>query len=1192
MSDREKTEIMSDETKIPADPMSDIKNESMMDEEQNVPSAIADEETVVIDDNVRKSVPVDDGEISNIEPHPIKTTTPKENIVPEILVDDANVNITDAADDMDNLVIDSNDVTNAMSDDGRLEEVLSFPNALNDSKFVKRTSTLLSSAENQEKRLADEARLENMQTIDDNLSYILPTEQNVQMNHENTEIVTNSSGEVQEPLQNDDHMEQIVPGDENLGNAPADEEAPVNEVIDEETPANELMDEEVPVDQAIDEEVPTNEVIDDDVPTNDVGDKETPVNEPINDEQMSNVIPNNNTTEPLNNNDNGQSLLGDDENVEDIEESPTDAEQTEQPTGDMYHNEATNITTDNANKELSMIRGETSTNVFSNDADLLEVAGDNEKEADAAPDNENEDALMNNDDNQDANIISTNENIEDVSAVNETPENTSIDNENPAETLSSDEKFADVLPDDEQTGATVDQNTTEQFIPDGMAAANTLDENENLVDTMGDDQQATNIVLTDKNNEATANISVDDNAVQDTIPEEEKLTDTFHDDQNNELLNDNENVQQMTTDDKIVEDILNDEETTDPASTAENIHSPFNTDEPKKLTADDAMIDDILRQTGETAAVTVPDNDEDPELLGDINNDENSIANDEHETDGAFDNENIDLSTNNNNDDDNLMADHEEVSTSVPIFGNIADSDNVEKVKDEIPVDEQESSVADSPNMDKLTTNNKVVGNMSIDEEKLSNMGSYDLTLTDVLLNDEQIEAMADGRSLHRMRTSARKPTNPSISEEKIADEIPSTENEEEKDLLTSNIQTEAKPVNTDETAANVPSRETKQGTDTMLYDGDRDSLINSDSEEISMINDKKSKNPLSPIKQKTSPLIDDGDDNDSWAFPNRKLPKVPLKPHRLQPIGGGASVGKLPVNVAATPKLSVTDGKLEELLSDADDDGDKIMNWAKRSPTSRNLLIGAKGRKVSVGNIGSTTNALPLKKPLSSVLSEGRQRTNTTSAYQGQGPNMSRRNTEHTIVDLSKLADVTPDHEPMTSSTMKDDSLTFFTNSKNIGNLAVNGESIEKTNVSQMKAALPMTKGASSDSLINMEKSDDTMNSFTEGKESTSFLGKVNVSRSDDGRLGSNSSSGSADRVAFENETLGSLNANGRKSVFMIPGRKTNRLSFVESAHVIQIHSSKESHMRALPSEKFWRRNQRRVSTMPTAEEAQAVKR
>jgi len=125
------------------------------------------------------------------------------------------------------------------------------------------------------------------------------------------------------------------------------------------------------------------------------------------------------------------------------------------------------------------------------------------------------------------------------------------------------------------------------------------------------------------------------------------------------------------------------------------------------------------------------------------------------------------------------------------------------------------------------------------------------------------------------------------------------------------------------------------------------------------------------------------------------------------------------------------------------------------------------------------------------------------------------------------------------------------------------------------------------------LEKSEDIIVSSAEEEEeeSTSLLEEVNLSRFDDKRVGVIGVGIPTDKIFFENETVGGLIAFGKRSSITAIGRKATRLSFIESAHVIQINSSKESQMRALPSEKFWRRNQRRVSNMPTVEEAQMAK-
>jgi hypothetical protein len=173
MSDRENTELMSDETKIPAETdheklaeaMSDIENESIMDDaslknfmaDQKPAEEIMDKEEnlksmdnnknpeqVMSDNEIVNNVSVDDDnegltaaskqvenvanllsdddEILNIQPHTVKAVdpTPNGNVTPDIIADDPNVNIINVADDTDNLVIDSNEVTNAVSDEENL----------------------------------------------------------------------------------------------------------------------------------------------------------------------------------------------------------------------------------------------------------------------------------------------------------------------------------------------------------------------------------------------------------------------------------------------------------------------------------------------------------------------------------------------------------------------------------------------------------------------------------------------------------------------------------------------------------------------------------------------------------------------------------------------------------------------------------------------------------------------------------------------------------------------------------------------------------------------------------------------------------------------------------------------------------------------------------------------------------------
>jgi hypothetical protein len=190
-------------------------------------------------------------------------------------------------------------------------------------------------------------------------------------------------------------------------------------------------------------------------------------------------------------------------------------------------------------------------------------------------------------------------------------------------------------------------------------------------------------------------------------------------------------------------------------------------------------------------------------------------------------------------------------------------------------------------------------------------------------------------------------------------------------------------------------------------------------------------------------------------------------------------------------------------------------------------------------------------------------------------GTTMSRTNTQHTIVDLSKVTDILSDNQEP--------------------------EQIEKAVISGSNVPLSTANDENLDSLINpqnaekltpdAEKSEDIMTSSVEAEESTSLLDKQTVARSDDENEKLMAAGDPTDKVFIENETLGDVNAYAKKAAIMAIGRKPTQLSFIANAYVIQINSSKESHMRALPSEKFWRRNQRRVSSMPTLEEGQLAK-
>lgn len=264
--------------------------------------------------------------------------------------------------------------------------------------------------------------------------------------------------------------------------------------------------------------------------------------------------------------------------------------------------------------------------------------------------------------------------------------------------------------------------------------------------------------------------------------------------------------------------------------------------------------------------------------------------------------------------------------------------------------------------------------------------------------------------------------------------------------------------------------------------------------------------------------------------------------------------------------------------------------------------------------NVAPSTTLVP-NEQVAMTRSHDRQKTNVSSSSSKQGSIMSRRNTEHTIVDLSKIADVSADpqklgganitKENIPSTMTNEGSAAPFTNSKSMETILDNsgkagetiipipGEQMESTIGQSGKITSLSTNDRNSGEFMNNENTEHSMTDAEkseemQAEESTSFLQRETESGSGEGSFDMTNADESTDKITVENETVGAMNTYIRKSAMKGPGRKAHRLSFIDSAHVIQINSSKESHMRAMPSEKFWRRNQRRVSSMPALDEGQ----
>jgi hypothetical protein len=499
------------------------------------------------------------------------------------------------------------------------------------------------------------------------------------------------------------------------------------------------------------------------------------------------------------------------------------------------------------------------------------------------------------------------------------------------------------------------------------------------------------------------------------------------------------------------------------------------------------------------------------------------------------------------------------------------------------------------------------------------------------MLNDETTDSMADARSIQRMMTNMRKPadavpvtqTMKSINGNAIAEEEP----------LTPDNQTQATilPVEKkiSDPTENVLTKNTEETADAMVHDDDPKIKNSSDNEESSIANDEIPRDRIDAEGDKTDLLIDnkkvadivpDGnsDNNDSAFKPSivagiipTSLLLPPIVPGMLPkgqpsvPTVGSAFVQKSPVNVEMTKNLLTNEEKTKNLSTNGNE-REKSKSSAKGKSDTKDLPVNGQDNGISVATNGAPLNALVLNKNLGAIESNGRPGSAVSSGSQKPISIRSRSNTEHTIVDLSKVADVSaasqkPDaqisNENVTSSTANFESVTLFTNNKSTEKLSVSDEKSEESTIPSEQTEAPLefykklkvvsTGGANTENLITANgKSEDI-----QANEFTSLLNKTTLSKFDGESLDVTIANQSMEMINVENETIGALNMTYvKRSTIHTAGRRVRQPSFIDSAHVTQINSSKESHMRALPSEKFWRRNQRRISTAPGAEEGQTA--
>ena len=527
-----------------------------------------------------------------------------------------------------------------------------------------------------------------------------------------------------------------------------------------------------------------------------------------------------------------------------------------------------------------------------------------------------------------------------------------------------------------------------------------------------------------------------------------------------------------------------------------------------------------------------------------------------------------------------------------------------EQAKDNVRAGGLNESIVESRNMNTFIADSRAPVNMSIDEEKLSLMGNFDLTLTDVVLNDEANDSIADVRSIQRMmsNSSFRRPADAASVSQVMKSMNDNTIVEEE---------------------SSTPDNQTQ--TTTVPVDGDDLKLKNSsDNKERSTVDDKMPRDRTNVERNKTNLSIDNkkpanivpnkkSDDGD-WAV---KPPIVPgMLPKSLNlppvvagtlpvgqpsvPIVGSNLVGKLPVNTGMTKELSINSNKREKSISSVTSKSIK-----------KNSFVNGQGNGTSVDGNRASPSLSVSNKNLGAVESNERPASAVSSGSQKARSIMSRTNTEHTIVNLNKVTDVSaaaaaaaqkPEgtqitNESTINSTANFESVVLSTNTTSTEKLSVTDEKPKESTIQGEETDAPL-EFYKKMKFITMADANTENQITTNGKSEemqaddfANLLNKTTVSKFDVESLDVTIANQSLEMLSFENETLGALSTFPKRSSVTTAGRRVRQLSFIDSAHVIQINSSKESHMRALPSEKFWRRNQRRVSTMAHVEEVQTAK-
>ena len=500
--------------------------------------------------------------------------------------------------------------------------------------------------------------------------------------------------------------------------------------------------------------------------------------------------------------------------------------------------------------------------------------------------------------------------------------------------------------------------------------------------------------------------------------------------------------------------------------------------------------------------------------------------------------------------------------------------------KDGLDADENDPSIMDNESVFKLLPNNKTMTSLSIDAEKLSLLGNNDLTLRDVVLNDERTGSVNDTRSVRDTLASSRQPSNV-VS---ISQNIDSSD-----EFFTPKNRTQANV-----SPQNGMTKTTAQASN--------------DQKEV----DREKTNFLMDNEGTDDTTLQKNNDDAGWAV-KPKQPTTQLSKSKTRtPVVTLDLVESLPLDTETSADLTADLNKSNESFT-SDNKKKKFKGAAKRKSGTKDLLLPPLAKRISLGSNALPSSPVTLNKELRAMRSDERQKSNISTGSSRQGSAGSRSIPEHTVVDLSKVADVsaTPQQSVVTnitdqnvpSSTKGGANVAPLTGSQGIkmspndaansGFATIPNEPIRNTVQPSARAMSVSTGQGNAESFMTSESTenmttDADKSEDNQAEESSSFLRRGTESGSVEESFDVTNDDESMDKIDTENEKISPRKNYVKRAPMTTSARRASRLGFINSAHVIQISSSKESHMRALPSEKFWRRNQRRVSTLPNAEEGQ----